>query len=866
MEKNSSIISTSLVSENSAYNEKLQEKISVQPVFTVDQDFIVDRLNHSGDATDVISEGGDSYIFDAIRSMSLEEAKQILLDAVELHDNDYNFPEETLDKIKLLLQGPEAYSYGEEAYEVDIRLEASLIKYHSPYPEVRSCTEPFDDPDVPVETIRSYFLGFCWVVVGAFVNETLGEPRQPSINISSTVMQILLYPCGKLAERLPNWKFRILGKTLELNPGPWSAKEQMFATIILNAGGHYSNLVNYAMALKLDVFFGVNWVNFGFLFLMNVSTQFFGLGMAGVLRRWVIYPVNAVWPTILPTIMLNRALLVKEKPQSINGWTIPKIKFFYIVLIASFLYFFFPDFIFTALSTFNWMTWIAPQNLKLAIITGSTLGLGFNPISTFDWAVIKKNNPMVRPFFAVANQYIGVIISAFVILIMYWTNYKNTAYLPINTSSTYDNTGVKYNTSRVLTDGRFDKGKYDAYSPPYITAGHLILYGATYVTYTISFVFTFLTEWKTLKMFIKRSFRKSSFKIPGSWNEFFNPGEDSIYEGFNDPFTREMKKYKEVPDWWFVLILIASFVFGVIGVAVYPSQTPVWVVIVMIAMGIALLIPTSIIYAVTGYQLEMNELASLICGYIIPGNGVGNVISRLYGYNTDAQSETFIGDIKMAHYMKIPPRAVFRGQFFAVLVQVFVTIAAIYVVLGLPEICTPTQPNKFTCPYSQGIYTAAVLYGIIGPDRVLNDIYPEIKYCFLIGACLGVAGWAARRYFPKQLKYFHPCVIVSGFTIWGTGYNVSYYTPGFIVSWVFTWYIKRRYLPWWTKYNYILASALTAGVAFSAIVIFAGLQYQQISLSWWGNKVSKAGIDGTANGRLYEIPERGYFGRAPGEF
>ncbi|KAK7206968.1 putative oligopeptide transporter [Myxozyma melibiosi] len=788
--------------------------------------------------------------------MTLEEAKQIITDSVELHDNDYNFPEETLDKMKLLLQGPMAYGLGEEAYEIDIRLEASLVKYHSPYPEVRSCTAPFDDPSIPVETIRSYFLGFCWVIVGAFVNETLGQPRQPSIDISSTVMQILLYPCGKMAERLPNWKIRLFGKTYELNPGPWSAKEQMFATIILNAGGHYSNLINYIMVIKLDIFFGSNWVNFGFMLLMNASTQLFGLGMAGVLRRWVIYPVNAVWPTILPTIMLNQALLGKEKQQSINGWTMPKIKFFYLVLVASFVYFFFPDFIFTALSTFNWMTWISPQNLKLAIITGSTLGLGFNPISTFDWAVIKKNNPLVRPFFAVANQYIGVIISAFVILIMYWTNYKDTAYLPINTSSTYDNTGVKYNTSRVITNGRFDIEKYKQYSPPYITAGHLILYGGTYVTYTVSFVFTFLTEWRTLKMFVKHSFRKDMFRIPRSWKELVSANEESVYEGFNDPFTREMRKYPEVPDWWFISVLIISFVFGIIGVAVYPTDTPVWVVIVIIAMGIALLIPTSIIYAVTGYMLEMGELASLICGYIIPGNGMGNVISRLYGYNTDAQAETFID----------PPRAVFRGQVFAVIVQIFVTIAAVYVVLGLPEVCTSTQVNKFTCPYSQGIYTAAVLYGIIGPDRVLNDVYPEIKYCFLIGAGLGVIGWALRRYFPKQMKYFHPCIIVSGFTIWGTGYNVSYYTPGFIVAWVFMWYIKRRYLAWWTKYNYILASALTAGVAFAAIVIFAGLQYQQMSLTWWGNTVSDAGIDGTANGRLKEIPAVGYFGKAVGEF
>ncbi|KAK9452720.1 OPT oligopeptide transporter protein-domain-containing protein, partial [Dipodascopsis uninucleata] len=512
-------------------------------------------------------------------------------------------------------------------------------------------------------------------------------------------------------------------------------------------------------------------------------------------------------------------------------------------------------YIFTALSVFNWMTWISPQNVKLAIVTGSTLGLGFNPITTFDWAVINRSRPLVRPFFAVANQYAGVVISAFAILIMYWTNYKDSSYLPINTSPTYDNSGGRYNISRVMTDGKFNYTKYIDYSPPYISAGHLVLYGGTYTMYTLSFVFIFLTEWPTLKQFVKNTVKNISFK-----------SKNSVFSGFNDPFSVAARKHQEVPDLWFLAVLVTSFVFGIIGVAVYPSQTPVWVVVVVILIGIALLIPTSVVYAVTGYMLEMNELASLICGYMIPGNPIGNVVSRLYGYNTDAQAENFIGDMKMAHYSRLPPRAVFRGQIIAVCVQIFVTLAAVYVVLGLPDVCTLTQVNKFTCPYSQGIYTAALLYGVVGPDRILNTVYPTIKYCFLIGACLGVFFAVVRKYFPRQTKFIHPVVIISGVSIWGTGYNLSYYTPGFIASFFFMYYIRRRYLAWWTKYTYILTSGLTAGVAFAAIVIFAALQYQQVKLTWWGSTVSQSGVDGSANGRLREIPESGYFGLGAGQF
>lgn len=51
-------------------------------------------------------------------------------------------------------------------------------------------------------------------------------------------------------------------------------------------------------------------------------------------------------------------------------------KFFYIAMTSMFFYYWLPGYLFTALSTFNWMTWIAPNNLTLAILTGSNLGLG----------------------------------------------------------------------------------------------------------------------------------------------------------------------------------------------------------------------------------------------------------------------------------------------------------------------------------------------------------------------------------------------------------------------------------------------------------------------------------------------------------
>ena len=69
-----------------------------------------------------------------------------------------------------------------------------------------------------------------------------------------------------------------------------------------------------------------------------------------------------------------------------------------------FTYYWFPGYILQAMSYFNWITWIAPKNVKLAAITGSVTGLGFNPLPTVDWNQLVVADPLVSPFFVSADS------------------------------------------------------------------------------------------------------------------------------------------------------------------------------------------------------------------------------------------------------------------------------------------------------------------------------------------------------------------------------------------------------------------------------------------------------------------------------
>ncbi|KAK9482839.1 OPT oligopeptide transporter protein-domain-containing protein [Lipomyces starkeyi] len=795
---------------------------------------------------DILDEDPE-YIVDNMKSLTLEESLTILKAAAEYYNEDVNFPVDMMERINVLVQREQISGMDPYYYQLEARLQAALIKFDSPYPEVRAVVRPTDDPSVPCETFRAYAVGIFWVCCASFINQ-MYQQRQPSITLNATVLQILIYPSGKfIAKALPNWNVNIFGWKFPLNPGPWTFKEQMFATIMTNVGGGATNFFSYALTMRLGIFFDNEWVQYGFLFLMAFITQFFGFGLAGIMRRFVVYESKAVWPTILPILQLNRALLLPETKQSIHGWTISKYKLFWISFVAMFVYFFIPDYLFTALATFNWMTWIAPKNKKLAFITGSRMGLGINPWTTFDWSVINYTTPLILPFFAALNKYIGVWVGALVIIGLYWSNYKYTAYFPPNNSNVYDRTGVKYNLTKVMTNHMFDEEKYRNYSPVYIGAGNMTMLGAFYCLYTCAFCYIMLNEWKTIREGCKGFYRSLKDR------------KLSNYEMFDDQFSRTMRKYKEVPDWWFIATLIIAFCVGVGAIVGYPTNTPVWSVVVVILVSIALLIPTTVIFSTTGYLIPGDTLTVIIAGYMVHGNPIASLICRVFGYNTDEQAESFIGDQKLAHYARMPPRGVFRAQMTATLLQCFVTTGAItWLINHTPDLCTSTQPARLVCAFPNQLYSNTVLLGVIGPHRTYDVVYPALKYGFLVGMLVGVGFWALRRRYVKYLKYVHPVVILSGITRYGATYNLSYFTPGMYFSFIFMFLIRRRYLMWWTKYNYILSSGLTAGMAFSGILIFFALQYTGHSLKWWGTTIQTAGVDGAGVATLRTVPVGGF--------
>ena len=77
-------------------------------------------------------------------------------------------------------------------------------------------------------------------------------------------------------------------------------------------------------------------------------------------------------------------------------------------------------------------------------------------------------SPLVVPTWAIANVLAALVFWVYIVSpALYYTNVWNSAYLPIQSNSVYDNTGIVYNVSRVInkSDGyQLDPVKYENYS------------------------------------------------------------------------------------------------------------------------------------------------------------------------------------------------------------------------------------------------------------------------------------------------------------------------------------------------------------------------------------------------------------------
>ncbi|POR31920.1 Sexual differentiation process protein isp4 [Tolypocladium paradoxum] len=712
--------------------------------------------------------------------------------------------------------------------EKQAAVDESLIQENSPYPEVRSSVPPTDDPSMPVDTIRAWVIGAVLCTIVAACNVLLSL-RRGVISISPTVVQLVAYPIGCFAARvLPNRVFRVLGREFNLNPGPFNVKEHTIITMMTAAGTGYS----YALEILLaqEVYYGQHF-RWGFQILLILSTQAMGFGVAGIARRFLVWPSSMVWPANLVTTTVMYSLHNHEPadPATSNGWRIGRYKFFLIVGLATFIWEWVPQVFAQFLQLFLLACFIAPENVVVNQIFGGQTGLGILPIS-FDWTTISGflGSPLQTPAFAIANVAAGLLLMTVGAVGLAWGGPEYYRYLPISANANWDRYARRYNTTRILTpDFTVNETAYQEYSP--------ILLGATFsLSYGLSFA-TLISTVAHVALFygadVWRRARSSKSEEP-------------------DIHLKLMRRYKEAPEWWFLTIFVFSFAFGMIASQVWDTHMPWWSYIMCILIGLVLFIPIGMVQAITNQQTGLNVITEMIIGYMLPGRPLAMMLFKSWGYMLSANGLNYISDMKVGHYMKIPPRSMFAAQAFAVIWLSFVQTATYNFLIGnIPEICTEDQPQGLTCPNARTFYNASVIWGVIGPARVfgVGGIYAWTNWFWFIGVALPVIQYLLARRYPRSfLRYIvFPAVFGAAGLI--PPATLYYLLQWVIVGFIFNWWIRRRYFGWWTEYNYVLSGALDIGSRLCVVVVGLALGLGNANFpSWWGNTAPFNTLD--ANG------------------
>lgn len=489
---------------------------------------------------------------------------------------------------------------------------------NSRYSQVRASVSALDNLSLSINTPRMWMLSMLFAVMGSATN-LFFSLRYPSVSITPVIALLLVHPLGLMWDRLlkrpgdPKVIYiegnrslspssddatldtdssddsqRSTSSSLEgkesrrhrlrlwLAQGRWNEKEHSCVYIASN--------VSFGFAFATDVIveqthFYNQSVTITYQVLLILSTQILGYAFAGLSRRFLVRPGGMIWPgTLMPAAMFTT--LHKEENSIANGWTISRWKFFFVVWLSAFAFYFLPGFLMPALSYFNVITWFWPENVVVANLFGVSSGLGLFPV-TFDWAQIAYiGSPLTTPFWAAMNVVGGLVVVMWIIApICYYNNVFYSAYMPILSSAVFDNTGKVYDVARILTpEFLFDRAAYENYSRVFMPITYILSYGLQFAALASLLTHTacwhgrdIVRQWRNSLEEVRGQAKIGYEVLPGAppigrgrrgRRASLEPGvEDTLNQ--EDVHNRLMRRYKDAPMWWYLATFVSMTAIGI---------------------------------------------------------------------------------------------------------------------------------------------------------------------------------------------------------------------------------------------------------------------------------------------------------------
>ncbi|KAJ3319498.1 hypothetical protein HDU76_000526 [Blyttiomyces sp. JEL0837] len=539
-----------------------------------------------------------------------------------------------------------------------------------------------DDPTLPTLTLRVWIIGVTFALLFAFIN-TLFTFRTNPFMLNPFIGTLLAYPLGIFLSYILPKNLRI--GSFSINEGHFNFKEHALVLIFCStaAGPAYAlyNIVGQKYQLYQTDLTSLACVGFA------IVTQCFGYGLAGLCRRYLVRPAAMLWPTNLATIAMLNALHESDTTPAASSrnegggyWlSMSRYKFFWIVTAAMTLYQFIPTFVAPILTAVSILCYVAPftRNQKLTRGLGSAQpggGLGFLSL-TFDWSIIGGQAPITTPLWALLNQYLGIYLFLYIIVPILWVNNafgidyslgtdprdgpNASGQFPLgfalNTPALFDNTGKAVSARSFVnrTTLSLNEKVYNEKKPIYITTYFAIEYATSFLVFTAAIGHVVLWYGRDV------------------WIRFRTAMKDLDK---HDVHAAMMDVYDDVPDWWYLLLLGVNLVLGIIVCQFGGFGLPWWGVILALVLAAVTILPIGTIQAISGQQIGLNVMSEFLIGLILPGRIAAVMAFKTLSYMAMSQGLSLVGDLKLGHYLKIPPRDMFVVQLVATLLATVVNV------------------------------------------------------------------------------------------------------------------------------------------------------------------------------------------------
>jgi OPT oligopeptide transporter protein len=158
--------------------------------------------------------------------------------------------------------------------------------------------------------------------------------KPQAVSVSTVFLAVITYMLGELmAVAIP--RKGIIGRWF--NPHPFNVKEHLAIVIMANSASISAAGIEVLVVERL--YYGAK-VNGALSVFLLFSSQFLGYGIAGLMRKVLVYPKNMLWPA---NLHVNSMLETLHRPREL---TRKPLKVFLIVFTCIFVWEIIPEWIY----------------------------------------------------------------------------------------------------------------------------------------------------------------------------------------------------------------------------------------------------------------------------------------------------------------------------------------------------------------------------------------------------------------------------------------------------------------------------------------------------------------------------------------